>query len=384
MIFTVLDHLMGRMFLNWHRISPNAVHARRPLNGPTTTMHFHLFQLAHAIAKTDAARRLPRWTIIRRTLGFLLEWGSIVSSSNGNIRLDVSEYVDFVGTSLTGRIGQGLGLLYCQSLGYTYLASYSSVFGQIPPESPKGKTPDFVLEKKSSQGVRALLEAKASTSVKTSPRRLLKPAVEQLERGFENASTYVSEGYATATMLRDLDNANDSEGFVVQISNSQPSSPPPDDDIVRHNYGAWLKFMGLTSLAGSLLRRIRHPSLPPMFVWVLEIEQSRRREIAVLPLLSAWWPPEMWLYPDPNLWYREFWRFFPDSWAIVVAGLDLMNLRLIATAARESKELLPDELRETEVKIQDYDQGVLSIFADTTVLGFLSLSVLRETRTEQI
>ncbi len=377
--------LFSTMTLDWHKVSFSAVNIKGPLDGSTSKMRFHFLQLAHAIAKTDLAQQLPPISLIRRTLAFLLEWGNAISSNNGNVRLDVSGYADFVGTSLIGRLGQGLGLLYCQQRGYTYLSSYSRVFGQPPSGSPKRKVPDFVLEKKSSPGVRALLEAKASASVKTSPRRLLKSAVEKLEYGFERARTYVSEGYATAVMLRNFDTADDSEGFVVQIPGSQPSSPSHDDDIVRHNYGAWLKFMGLTSLAGALLRRIRRPILPSTSVWVLETDQARRREIAISPLPPIWWPPEIMLwYPDSNLWYRRFWRFFANGWAVVVIGIDLMNLRLIATAVRESRKLSPDELRESEVEVQEYDKGVLSVFADTTVFGVLPVSTLQEVRTELV
>lgn len=377
-----LDHLIsvvgltfGKMTMDWHQIPLNIVSARGPLNGTKSTLDFYPLQFAHAIVKTDAARRLPPWTIVRRTLGFLLEWGSAIRSRNGNLRIDVSEYIDFVGTSLTGRIGQGLGLLYCQHQGYTYLGHYSSVFGHIPRGSSTKKGPDFVLEKRR-QGIRALLEAKASAKDRARPP--LRQAVDQLRGGFAHLGGRVSEGYATAVVLQDLYAHNDSEGFVIHISNPQTSplvpQLPTDDSVIRDNYGTWLMFMGLTSLGAPLLRRVRPPNLPPVSVWVLEIA---RREIAVLPLLPAWWLPEWWLYPDPDWWYWRFWRCFPGSWAVVVAGLDLVNLRRIADAARRGEPLSSDELQEAEAQVQEVDQGVLSIFADTTVLGVLSVSALQ-------
>lgn len=152
-----------RLTMPWHSVPPSQLNARgriRPNLSPSS-LRFTLLQLAHAAVKADTARRLPFSTVVRRVVGFLMEWGAALSSANGNLRFDASEYADFVETALTGRVAQGLSLLYCQDQGYIYISHYSRFLSGN--NRPRSKGPDFVLEKRDGSPW-ALLEAKGSVA----------------------------------------------------------------------------------------------------------------------------------------------------------------------------------------------------------------------------
>jgi hypothetical protein len=111
--------------MDWHSLSQPEIRARGRLAGKALPVGGTLLQLAHAIVKADSLRRLPQRIVIRRALGFLTCWGPALSVAQGNLRVDAGNYVDFVGTAFTGRIAQGLALLYCERLGYVFQCHWS-------------------------------------------------------------------------------------------------------------------------------------------------------------------------------------------------------------------------------------------------------------------
>lgn len=234
----------------WNDVPHASVTGQGPLGGTQSWVTFTPLGLAHAVVKADSARSLPPWTIYRRAWGLLLyEWGDALVPSNGNLRLNAEGYVDFVGTSLVGRLGQGLALLYAQSQGYTYVGHYSQVVAGGGRRSSAGG-PDFVLEK-SRGGTRALLEAKGARD-RRDVRQRLRNAMRQIQAGF--ATTNAQEGYATAAILEEVDDRSDSEGFVTRVPNAQYAAQPMGNRVARVNYGTWAQAMGLFGLATRLLR----------------------------------------------------------------------------------------------------------------------------------
>lgn len=113
------------------------------------------WRLAHAVKKADCLRQMPFEFL--QHLGFLLEYLPALDWRRGNLRLlpgVASAYADFAGSSLAGRIGQGVALLFMDARGYSFAAHYPRVAG-----SPG---PDFIFEKQSIRGDRILVEAKGS------------------------------------------------------------------------------------------------------------------------------------------------------------------------------------------------------------------------------
>lgn len=374
---------LNGLTLEWNYVPPSALNSRGSLSAQnrlslsSTMPSFTILQLAHATVKADVIRRIHPLGAIRRMIGFLWEWGSTLTSLASNLRLDTSFYADFVVTSLIGRVGQGLALLYCQSQGYQYLGHYK-LFVKKTREGP-----DFVLEKQS--GDRALLEAKASAEPSADVKRILKKALKQLQVGFQhsNAIGSVKEGYATAALLRSPDDQKDSEVFVTSLANPTPQAQPSDDRVIRSNYGSWLMLMGYTDLATALFSPERTYEGPTMPFFPLEV---RGRTTALVPIGILWMEPLVWPWLLPHrewgYYYLQGWLIIADylrDWPILAVGLDLENLRYLTQTARQREQRLAAErLYTTKAETYEIEGGVVSIFADTTVLGIFPLKILRK------
>jgi hypothetical protein len=301
-------------------------------------------------------------------LGLLLyEWGDALVPSNGNLRLNAEGYVDFVGTSLVGRLGQGLALLYAPSQGYTYVGHYSQVVAGGGRRSSAGG-PDFVLEK-SRGGTRALLEAKGARD-RRDVRQRLRNAMRQIQAGF--ATTNAQEGYATAAILEEVDDRSDSEGFVTRVPNAQYAAQPMGNRVARVNYGTWIRSMGLFGLATRLLRGPEQAGVPEEEeVDVLEVGGM---QLAFAPL----WPT---FFVGPPWWYRlPMWEDLP----VPALGIGLPTLRSLAASVREGRELRTDQLEETEARVQEAHNGLVSVFSDTTAFGILPTRALETARPETV
>ena len=359
---------LDRLVLDWISVpSQVIVKSRAKVSGGTTTvLKFSLLQLVHAIVKADMAERTHPITAMKRAIGFLWEWGDAFTSRGTNLRIDTTVYNDFVATSLIGRIGQGLSLLYCYNHGYKYLGSFSAIFGQ-----PCGKGPDFVLEKHGKD--RAFLESKATT--KSNAKSNLKKALNQLQSGFRVSGPSVIEGYATSVHLRPVDDCEDSKAFVTQVANTTPAVGAPDDTVIRHNYGLWLQFMGHFPLTSSLLTPQRRYQGPQISFRLLEIADRTFAFVPLMALRGAFWPLLYWnRYWESDLWYILRWMEIP----ILIAGIDLANLRYLARRAQEGAELERQELQVTEIQVHEIRRGVVSIFPDTTALGILLFEDLKD------
>ncbi len=349
------------LHMDWRDVQPSAVRSRAPLSGRVTTISFTILELAHAIVKADAVRRIHPRSAARRAIGFLWEWGDALASSGSNLRLDAVEYTDFVGRSLTARIGQGLALLYSQRQGYQFLGHYPILSGQ------KGRQgPDFVLENRS--GLRAFLEAKASAAKSADIKGKLKEALEQIRAGFrDNAISSVNEGYATLSLLRRLDDRKDSEAFVTSVSHPRSQPAPPDDNVIRANYGTWLRLMGHSALAAALLSPGRIYRGPRMRFALREVGG---RTTAFAALSPFWMLPVVWPVRD----------------YVLAVGLEWECLRYLAYRARQGARLEAERLRAaevTETRTHEISQeGLVSIFADTTALGILPRRTLSERQEE--
>jgi hypothetical protein len=349
----------------WNDVPHASVTGQGPLGGTQSWVRFTPLELAHAVVKADAARSLPAWTVYRRAWGFLLhEWGDALVPSNGNLRLNAEGYVDFVGTSLVGRLGQGLALLYAQRQGYTYVGHYAQVVAGGGRRSSAGG-PDFVLEK-SRGGTRALLEAKGARD-RRDVRRRLGNAMTQIKAGF--ATTNAHEGYVTAAILQEVDDRSDSEGFVARVPNAQYRAQPMGERVARVNYGTWIRSMGLFGLATRLLRGPEQAQVPEESVATLEVGGMAVAFQAFWPTL--FFPPVWWWRHPPPLW---------EDLLVLAFGLGLANLRSLAASVREGREVRTDQLEVAEARVHEAHDGLVSVFSDTTAFGLLPARALETAR----
>ena len=371
--------LTRNLRLDWIQVPATAVHSRGALNGQTQPLNFTILELVHAVVKTDVMKRINILTTLRRAIGFLCEWGGALTYRGDNLCLDAAEYADFINTTLIGRVGQGLALLYCQRQGYQFFDHYPASPGQ-----QRRKRPDFILQNR--DGVKALIESKASASRAPQIKRKLKSALSQLKAGFATLRLdNIKEGYATVANLRSIDDYKDSEAFVTRIANLAPPqtlSETNDDVIIRNNYGTWIRLMGHSSLAAALLLPETAYEGPAMRFALLEIGG---RKMAFTPLMPLWMPSVLSLIPL-NFLARELWlkwvyvfrKEFHD-WPVLAAGVDLANLLYLLRQARRRERLEMRELYGKEAQTHEIGEGAVSTFADTTAFGIIPLgNLLRE------
>lgn len=239
----------------------------RPLTKKSKDFPFNSWRLAHAIMKADCAR-WPYSNLLRvRSVGFLLEYVDMLDWDSSELRLSpgmTDYYADFSRTSIAGRIGQGMALLFLEDEGYTYVGRFETIINQFGsgrsssvPSKNGIKKPDFVVE--SGVGKLALAEAKGSfvpVGGYVNIKGALNAALEQLHSGAKQLTPQPSKSFAVGTFLRDT-NDNCGEPSLIAYTDPPPDEAQepveyPKDAIRRANYASWLSLMGFGDSAQRL------------------------------------------------------------------------------------------------------------------------------------
>jgi hypothetical protein len=231
---------------------------------PQPALLFNGWQLAHAVIKTDY---LVERDWLLPGLGFLLQIDRIVDFGAGhNLRLvtgSPASLNDFTRTSLAGRVGQGLSLLFAQREGYAFvchLASDPQVVAHIAalPKKAKKRAADFLFENQKLE--RMILESKASFTQadnKPSPiKSTLKDALTgQVDYWMSRIAPAAQKGFAVYSCLRESGNPVPSALIFVDPPRQLVRQPIdfPEGLVRRHNYAAWLSLMGLRQTATNLI-----------------------------------------------------------------------------------------------------------------------------------
>jgi hypothetical protein len=312
-------------------------------------------RLAHSVVKADylIARNyaLP-------SLGFLLQMDEIMDfRTSGNLRLlpgassilnDVSQ------TGLAARVRQGLSLLFAEQQGYAFVGhlasdpwvlSYVSTFG-------RQRVADFLFE--DSAGDRMLLESKATFSLQNNEcsrvKSVLKQALrEQVDPWMGRIAPTPAKGFAIYSCLREAGNPTPSSITFVDPPPGKDDSPIelPSDWAKRHNYGGWLRAMGLRRAASRLRGDEENAGEPENIRF--RLAHIGARQFAVLP---------------PWLGRREY-------AGQIAIGIDVAALRAISAAIQGAPDALleyrPAALPETSVNAQ-------SILNDGTIFGLIDAS----------
>jgi hypothetical protein len=217
--------------------------------------------LAHAVVRADF---LVAQNFLLPGLGFILQMDQIIDfRSSTNLRLlpgassilgDVSQ------SSLAGRIGQGLSILFAESLGYSFchhLSSDTIVRAHLARTGPV-RVADFMFENSTKD--RMILESKASFSLQnndcTPVKSVLSAALtKQVDPSMKMFSPSASKGYAVYSCLRERGNSTPSSLIFVDPPEQDGEFPieVPPDTVRRRNYAGWLKAMGLHDAATRLV-----------------------------------------------------------------------------------------------------------------------------------
>jgi hypothetical protein len=104
---------------------------------------------------------------------------------------------------------------------------------------------------------------------------------------------------------------------------------------------------------------------------VPEEEEVAVLEVGGMQLAFAPFRPTLFL--GPPWWYRlPMWEDLP----VPALGIGLPTLRSLAASVREGRELRTDQLEETEARVQEAHDGLVSVFSDTTAFGILPAGAL--------
>lgn len=314
---------------------------------------FNGFGLAHAVVKADY---LDRRSLFMPGVGFLLQAQSILDIRASPITLKdgASKAMnDFSLTSLSGRVGQGLAILYGQSLGMKFAAHLRSHVASLSVASShlNNAMADFLF---ANEHQSALFESKASFSLQDNDPSSIKSVLKQaLEKQIDPWMGYLTpapnNGYVVYSCLRESA-WKPSAMFVVdppERSDNAPGVPLTPDQVRRENYGAWLRAMGLTRAARQLVMDPRaEPGAPREVPFILQEIGGRTYAFRDHPLIL----------------YKGW------GWPHAVVGLDWEVLQAI------SKALSPQEVGRSELRIElpastPEQPNEVSIFPDGSIFG---------------
>ena len=305
---------------------------------------------------------------LMQRLGFLLEQLPALDWRRGNLRLlpgVASAYADFAGSSLAGRIGQGIALLFMDAHAYAFAAHY--------PRAAGTPGPDFIFEHRAD---RVLVEAKgAFVAPKVQPniKGILADGLHQLSRAKPLGS---KKSYVVGSFLRENGDQAEEPSLVAfvdpenDLSSSSDESPP--DLVVRHNYAAWLDAMNLHYAASDL--RARTPRDHPEAIQ-LRILNLNGTSFGVVPIHVV--------FPDDldEPFHRWPWR----NGGFVVAGLPMPILDRIGGVLADSSTLLTVGDAMASLPEADHDGEFKgSVLRDGSLLGSLPAQLLLREPLEEI
>lgn len=318
-------------------------------------LKFNGWALAHAVVKADY---LDRRSLLMPGLGFLLQAANIISFGGQTfcLRKGASKILNDVSlSSLSGRVGQGLAILYGHSIGMKFAAHLKSYVETLPATSIAAqhkdeRMADFLFANSCQT---CLIESKGSFSqVEDDPTKIKSTLKDALSKQVDPWMGYLqptpANGYVVYTCLREL-NGVPSAIFVVDPPGDESiSSPIPfgPEQVVRENYAAWLRAMGLFDAAERLLGRAVVRQVEVRMQVGFLIFDVRGQEYAV-PGPASHWPPFWW--GDAPL-----------------VGMQLSVLKRISEALSDSQQTLSavaENIHQTP--IEDSLEG--SIFPDGSI-----------------
>lgn len=352
------------------------------VTNPRAPLQFTGWELAHAVVKADF---VTSGNFGLASLGFLFQMDRILDfTSSPNLRLAkgaARAMNDVTQTSVIGRVGQGLSILFAQSLDYrfaSHLATLPEVGTWLAANrsiKEEKKVADFLFENEA--GHRMILESKATFTLDTNNpiavKGKLKPALmKQVEPWMPRINPAALKGFAVHSALRERGAAPSAIAFV------DPEGDGPAGDVSsfvrRENYAAWLAVMGIRGGADRLRGTQRIDEFDPIPVELLLAEIGARK-YALMIIDELVFPPVV----------MKEWRrnhrpkiSFGDSYLvphIFAIGLEIEGARAIQKVLQGNDEALlayrPDIDEEAPTDVSR------SIFPDGTFFGLVRPDEIR-------
>lgn len=320
-------------------------------------------KLAHAVVKADY---LDRRNLMMPGFGFLLQACSVIDFGASSIELKsgaAKALNDVSLSSMAGRVGQGLAIIFGHRLGLKFAAHLRSHVESLPAGSlgaahKHEAMADFLF---ASDQQTVLIESKGSFTLgKNDPspiKAVLKAALQdQIDPWMRYLRPAPSNGYVIYSCLRE-GGSEPSAMFVVdpEGDTSESSDVPLSlEQVMRENYGAWLRAMGLTDCAERLLHPLPGVRSPVEYTFLIAEIDGRKYAFHDSSATSYYW-----------------WRCNPKI------GLDFFVLQAISSAILSKDTSLQDLLAnfpEPREFIRNYDYA--SIFPDGSIFGLIPDVVL--------
>ena len=261
---------LGTQSIEVYEWSESDIRKKRLPNGPLwanlaqpkPALQFNGWELAQAVMKADY---LIDRNFLLPGLGFLLQLDMIVDfHSAANLSLvsgSPATLNDFTRTSLSGRLAQGLSILFAQQNNYRFaghLASDPAVQAHLASGTSKTEqVADFLFEGVAKD--RMILESKGSfAQADNHPSRIksvLKNALEdQVDYWMSKVIPSATKGFAVYSCLREAGNSTPSALIFVDppIKTDPDPIELPEAWVRRRNYAAWMRAMGFDQTATAL------------------------------------------------------------------------------------------------------------------------------------
>ncbi|MCB9972624.1 MAG: hypothetical protein H6847_14030 [Hyphomonas sp.] len=396
--FSQLAHLAATLSshsgLPVHEIEKAKVlkkHAKiRPLPNSSVQLGFSAWKLAHAIKKADCARWRANAPLFVSASGFLIENAQLFAWNGEALALNdgASEFLaDFSGTSLAGRVAQGMALLFLESKGYSYVGRFEAEWKKRAATQnkawPKGKmkAPDFIAENAQKEWI--LAESKGGfpkPEGKPNIKGALNEGLSQLDGWDKYITPQPSKSFVVGTFLRESGDIS-AEKSLLAFVDPEPDEPEdpvefPRDAVRRANYASWLSLMGFDSSASRLLGSIGEPQRRTVPVISLAGRNYAVRIASVSPKFRDPSSPDFWHDFDEFLFHPHW--MFRNGLRIEVMGIDFSVLKILGSRSQAEitqslLELTPQESSDDQL---DAGRGNFygSIFSDGTLLGELRIN----------
>lgn len=244
-------------------------------------LQFRGTQLAHAVIKADFLNHICP---LMPGIGFVLQSDRIVDWNSHDFCLQPGGQTmlsDFVQTSLAGRLGQGLAILFAQSKGYAFQSHLRELLIQHGiPVIVNGKSlriADFLMEDGSRN--RAIVESKGSISSQTNcPKATKATFKDALQSQVQPWTTRINppaqKSFVVASYLREPVQSGSDPSVLAFVDPEEDSLQGEfelrGDAVQRENYAAWLSAMGLVESARRLRGNTSEGTRREIFI-VLEI-----------------------------------------------------------------------------------------------------------------
>ena len=296
-------------------------------------------------------------------------------------------YADFSRTSLSGRIGQGMALLFLEERGYSYVGPFSTIIKQYRKVKGRKRYPDFVVENKNHWKERAVAETKGKFVSPCSPSNIkgtLRDALEQLDGWSQCFSPPLHKSFAIGAFLREIGDSHRESSLTafvemapgrLRTSSGKPlgSVEFPRDAIRRANYASWLSLMGFDDAARRLRERKGKPERRSVPLLTLG---GRRYTVAITAIRPSY------RHHADDLGFLRLVQEKPDGISIELAGLDLDVVCALKNALQEpesSQALMEIQPEERPLIPDESGSGEFhgSVFSDGSLIGEIGISDLK-------